>query len=63
MIRHENLISENNIYAGMPTFVGVTAAEEHGPDLPGSQGKTGNRMCNIVIHAREEKANQLLTGN
>lgn len=38
-IRNEKSISENNTNASVPIFIDVTAIEEYGTHLPGSQNK------------------------
>lgn len=50
-------MSKNNTNASTPRLVDVTATEEHGADLPGSQGKKGNRMYHTLIFIKEVKAN------
>lgn len=55
--------SKNIANVSLPICVDVNVIEEYVTDLPGSQGKKGNRMYHILILIKEEEANQFLRGS
>ena len=63
-IRNEKKsIPKNIVNVSLPICVDVNAIEDYVTDLPGSQGKKGNRMYHILILIKEEEANQFFRGS